>query len=199
MELRDARIEVEDLTGEQEKVDADVEAVKARRSRDQQRMDQGLISNPKDLERMTHELASLERRIGDLEDDEIEVMERLEEAQARLESLTSQAAATDRRLADLVDARDTKTAEFDAQIAGLETEREPLATDLPADLTALYDRLRSAKAGIGAAELRARQCGGCRLSLDPAELAIIKAAPEDDVVRCEECQRILVRTAESGL
>lgn len=45
-------------------------------------------------------------------------MERLEEAQARLESLTSQAAATDRRLADLVDARDTKTAEFDAQIAG---------------------------------------------------------------------------------
>jgi len=199
VELRDARIEVEDLTGEQEKVDADVEAVKARRSRDQQRMDQGLISNPKDLERMTHELASLERRIGDLEDDEIEVMERLEEAQARLESLTSQAAATDRRLADLVDARDTKTAEFDAQIAGLETEREPLATDLPADLTALYDRLRSAKAGIGAAELRARQCGGCRLSLDPAELAIIKAAPEDDVVRCEECQRILVRTAESGL
>ena len=148
---------------------------------------------------MTHELASLERRIGDLEDDEIEVMERLEEAQARLDSLTSQAAATDRRLADLVDARDTKTAEFDAQIAGLATQREPLATDLPADLTALYDRLRSAKAGIGAAELRARQCGGCRLSLDPAELAIIKAAPEDEVVRCEECQRILVRTAESGL
>ncbi|MFN8192001.1 MAG: C4-type zinc ribbon domain-containing protein [Nocardioidaceae bacterium] len=199
VELRDARIQVEDLTAEQEKVDADVEAVKARRARDQQRMDQGLISNPKDLERMTHELASLERRIGDLEDDEIEVMERLEDAQTRLDSLTSQAAASDRRLADLADARDTKTAELDAQVAELASRREPLASGLPADLTALYDRLRSTKAGIGAAELRARQCGGCRLSLDPAELATIKAAPADDVIRCEECQRILVRTAESGL
>ncbi|MFN8192194.1 MAG: C4-type zinc ribbon domain-containing protein [Nocardioidaceae bacterium] len=199
VELRDARIQVEDLTAEQEKVDADVEAVKARRTRDQQRMDQGLISNPKDLERMTHELASLERRIGDLEDDEIEVMERLEEAQTRLDSLTSQAAASDpsarrpRRCPGHQDRRARRPG------GRARLRREPLASGLPADLTlALYDRLRSTKAGIGAAELRARQCGGCRLSLDSAELATIKAALKDDVIRCEECQRILVRTAESG-
>jgi len=47
--------------------------------------------------------------------------------------------------------------------------------------------------------LRARQCGGCRLSLDPAELAAIKSAASNEVIRCEECQRILVRTGESGL
>ncbi len=52
---------------------------------------------------------------------------------------------------------------------------------------------------MGAALLRARQCGGCRLTLDAQELARIKAAPADDVIRCEECQRILVRTPESGL
>ena len=72
--VRDAQIAVDDLVAEQEKVDADVEAVKARRTRDRTRMDQGLISNPKDLERMQHELESLERRIASLEDDEIEVM-----------------------------------------------------------------------------------------------------------------------------
>ncbi len=82
---RDAQIVVDDLTEEQEKVDADVEAVKARRQRDRDRMDQGLISNPKDLERMSHELESLERRITDLEDQELEVMERLEEAQGTLD------------------------------------------------------------------------------------------------------------------
>ncbi len=48
-------------------------------------MDQGLITNPKDLERMGHELESLERRITSLEDTELEVMERLEETQAELD------------------------------------------------------------------------------------------------------------------
>ena len=79
--LRDARIVVEDLTAEQKKADADVEQVKTRRTRDRDRMDQGLITNPKDLERMQHELESLERRITTLEDAELEIMEQLEEAQ----------------------------------------------------------------------------------------------------------------------
>ena len=63
---------------------------------------------------------------------------------------------------------------------------------------ALYERLREQK-GVGAALLRARQCGGCNMSLDASELSRIRAAPADEVIRCEECQRILVRTDESGL
>jgi len=63
---------------------------------------------------------------------------------------------------------------------------------------ALYERIRTQK-GVGAAELRARQCGGCRLTLNPSDLAVIAKAPVDEVMRCEECSRILVRTGESGL
>ena len=76
---RDLRVAVDDLTAEQRKADADVEQVKTRRERDRSRMEQGLITNPKDLERMGYELESLERRINSLEDTELEVMERLEE------------------------------------------------------------------------------------------------------------------------
>lgn len=190
---------VDDLVAEQEKIDADVEAVKARRQRDRDRMDRGVISNPKDLERMTHEMVSLERRISTLEDDELEVMEKVEEAQAGLESLASRIAATDIRLADLAASRAAKTAEIEAELTSLGERRGPLASELPADLVALYDRLRAAKAGIGAALLRARECGGCRLSLDAAELAAIRVAALDEVIRCEQCQRILVRTEESGV
>ena len=64
-QIRDQQIVVDDLTATQQKADADVEQVKARRTRDRDRMDQGLISNPKDLERMQHELETLERRISD--------------------------------------------------------------------------------------------------------------------------------------
>ena len=197
--VRDARILVDDLTVEQKKVDTDVEAVKTRRTRDRDRIDQGLVTNPKDLERMQHELESLERRISSLEDDELEVMERLEEAQAELTRLEAMLGETDERLAVLATARDEKLADLDERLAEVQGRRGPAAEGLPDDLMALYTRLREQKGGIGAAALRARECGGCRLTLDSVELTRIKGLPEDEVVRCEECTRILVRTPESGL
>ncbi|MCW2765855.1 MAG: hypothetical protein JWO11_1814 [Nocardioides sp.] len=190
---------MDDLTVEQTKIDGDVEQVKTRRTRDRDRMDQGLITNPKDLERMQHELESLERRISTLEDEELEVMATLEDAQRTLDTLAAQVREADERLEALEAARDKKTGDLDAQLLDLEAQRGPSAEGLPAELLALYDRLRTQKDGVGAAELRARQCGGCRLTLDNAELAVIRAKPSDEVIRCEECQRILVRTAESGL
>jgi predicted nucleic acid-binding Zn-ribbon protein len=198
-QARDARIAVDDLTAEQTKVDADVEQVKARRDRDRTRIDQGLVSNPRDLERMQHEMESLERRITTLEDEELEVMARLEDAQRSLDDLTTQLGDAEARTTKLEEARDARYAEIDAELAELAEQRGPVAARVPDDLMALYDRLRAAKNGVGAAALRARQCSGCMLSLDNAEVGKVRAAAEDEVLRCEECQRILVRTDESGL
>ncbi len=196
---RDAQIAADDLSVEQAKVDADVEQVKTRRKRDQDRMDQGLISNPKDLERMQGELESLQRRITSLEDDELEVMARLEDAQQDLDSLTRQVAEADERLAELATARDARTEELDQELASLAAERQAAVTGLPEDLLALYEKLRVSRNGVAVGALRARECSGCRLSLDPTELASIRTAAPDQVIRHEECQRILVRTPESGL
>jgi predicted nucleic acid-binding Zn-ribbon protein len=198
-QVRDARIAVDDLTVEQRKVDADVEQVKTRRERDQQRMDQGLVSNPKDLQRMQQEMESLRRRITSLEDDELEVMERLEDAQRNLDQLTAQLGQTDARIAELSAAREQKAAALEHSLGEVAQQREPVVADLPGDLLTLYDRLRESKGGVGAALLRARRCEGCNLDIDNAELAQIRSASSDTVIRCEECSRILVRTSESGL
>lgn len=197
-QVRDARIVVDDLTVEQVKADREVEQVKARRERDRTRMDTGQITNPKDLERMQHELVSLERRIGTLEDAELEVMEALEEAQQLLDGLGIRADDIDAKLAELVAARDEKQASIDASLTEVAGARGPALDGMPDDLLALYERLREQK-GVGAALLRARQCGGCNMTLDASELSRIRSAPADEVIRCEECQRILVRTDESGL
>jgi hypothetical protein len=198
-QVREAELLVEDLATEQAKIDADVESARARRTRDQERVDQGVISNPKDLQRMLHELESLDRRITSLEDQELEVMERAEEAQQAHDSLVAQLTSTEERLASLAKARDEKAAALDDQLREVAAERAPVADGLPDELLALYDKLRESKGGVGAAPLRARECGGCRLTLDPAELATIRNAAPDEVIRCEDCQRILVRTSESGL
>jgi predicted nucleic acid-binding Zn-ribbon protein len=196
---RDAQIVVDDLTEEQSKIDADVEQGRTRRTRDQERIDRGEIANPKDLQHMLSELESLQRRIGTLEDQELDVMEQVETAQRELDTLTAQVAEADGRLATLSGSRDEKIAVIDAELERVVGERAPIAAGLPDDLLALYDKLRAQKGGVGAAALRARTCEGCHISIDPAELAQIKAAGSDQVIRCEECQRILVRTAESGL
>jgi uncharacterized protein len=196
---RDFRVEVDDLTTEQKRADADVEQVKARRVRDQGMIDAGSITDPKALQRMLGELESLQRRISDLEDVEIEVMERLEAAQAALEEHTAELAKLDRDVEALGHTRAHKAGELDEQVAAVAAERKTTASGVPTDLLALYEKLREQKGGTGAAALRRRECSGCRLSLNPSDLAIIAAAPTDDVIRCEECSRILVRTGESGL
>ncbi len=202
-ELDGARIEsdteVSDLSRAQKKADAEVEQVKARRTRDEERLNSGAISNPKDLESLQHELVALERRISTLEDDELEVMEKLEEAQIRLTAIQGDLTAVNEDLAQAIDARDAAIAVLDEQAAGALADRAQAASGVPDDLIALYDKVRAQYGGLGAAALRARRCEGCRLELNGADLREIAAAPEDDVLRCPECGRILVRTAESGL
>jgi uncharacterized protein len=194
-----AQTEVDDLGSEQRKADADVEQVKSRRVRDQQRLDRGQVGSPKELQTLQHEIETLERRISDLEDAELEVMERMEAAQAELERLQSSIAEYDESLRGLEERRDAAMAEIDAEVREAEAERAQIVSGIPDDLLKLYERLRGSHGGVGAAALKQQRCQGCRLELNAADLRSIAAAPDDEVLRCEECQRILIRTGESGI
>ncbi|GAA3536267.1 C4-type zinc ribbon domain-containing protein [Aeromicrobium panaciterrae] len=195
----EAATAVDDLTREQRKADAEVELVKTRRARDEERLASGAISNPKDLASLQHELTALERRIATLEDDELEVMEALEEAQSALDAFQIELANVQAELDQTIAARDAALAVIDEQIADAQAERDASAGAVPDDLTALYDKVRAQYGGLGAAALRAKKCEGCRLEINSADLRELAALPEDEVLRCPECSRILIRTAESGL
>ncbi|MDX6301288.1 MAG: uncharacterized protein QOF53_2502 [Nocardioidaceae bacterium] len=176
-----------------------MEQVKTRRVRDQDRMDRGLVTNPKDLERMQQELVSLSRRIAELEDTELEVMEQLEAVQAEQAGHRERLAAIDDRIGELTASLDAKAKEIEEQAALATEERARSVQGLPADLLSLYEKLRAQKGGVGAAALVRRRCTGCSLELTAADLNAISRAPLDEVLRCEECNRILVRTSESGI
>ena len=197
--VRDLRVEVDDLTAEQKRADLDVEQVKTRRARDQGMIDAGQVKDPKALQRMLGELESLHRRINDLEDVELEVMERLETAQQSLEERTAELAGLEDETTTLSADFDRKAGELQSELAAVRSERAATAAGMPEDLMALYEKLRAQKGGVGAAALRRRTCEGCRLTLNASDLGIIAKRPTDEVVRCEECNRILVRTGESGL
>ena len=202
-ELRDEIATLEaregDLRREQAKADADVEQVRSRVGRDRARLDAGQVNSPRELENLQSEIESLLRRQSDLEDVELDVMERLEAAQARLKEAGAERAAIGTDAAAVVARRDGALAEIAGQSEAAAARRDVVVAEEPADLIDLYERLRAQHGGVGAAALRRGQCQGCHLSLNTVDLNAIRAAAADDVLRCEECRRILVRTDESGL
>ncbi|MFD5081642.1 zinc ribbon domain-containing protein [Kitasatospora sp. NPDC058406] len=193
-----AQAQLGDTTRELTKAEQDVEQVRARSARNQQRLDSGAINSPKDLENLQHEIGSLAKRQGDLEDVVLEIMERLESAQTRVTELTARLEHSTVVLTEAEGRRDAAFAEIDGEVAKIRRDRETVAAVVPADLIKVYTRLREQQGGVGAARLYQRRCEGCRTEFSITELNAIKAEPVDKVVRCENCGRILVRTADSG-
>lgn len=194
-----AETEQSDLDRELAKAEGDVDQVRARAERDQKRLDAGQVSSPKELESLQHEIATLAKRQGDLEEIVLEVMERLESSQSRSAELGTQRDAAQARATELTASRDTTTGEIDREAEQLQLQRSTQAGAIDAALLGLYEKIREQQGGVGAAELRQRRCGGCRLELNNVEINRLRDADPDEVERCEECRRILVRTAESGL
>ena len=194
-----AETAVSDLEAEQNRAEAEIQPVRERLNRNQTRIADGTIADPKALSSMVEEVAHLQRRISDLEDAELEIMEQLESATSTLERLRVKAGELDQQLADAVARRDRALAAIEVQVDEQRAEREELSPLLPADLLALYDKIGKSHNGVGAAELRQRRCTGCQLEVNAADLRVFAAAADDDVLRCEECSRILVRTASSSL
>ena len=193
-----AETEVRDLDREQTRLEADVETVRQREDRDQRLIDSGSTS-AKDITGLQHELESLKRRQGDLEDQVLELMERRETAEAALAAAREGQQNAQADLERAVQLRDDALADIADSTARHESARAGVAGALEPALLALYDRVRTHTGTTGAALLKARQCQGCRIELNGREFATVRNADPAEVVRCDNCGRILVRTAESGL
>ncbi|WP_459180429.1 zinc ribbon domain-containing protein [Streptomyces sp.] len=202
-QLRDllvaAQTQESDTAREQTKAEQDVDLVRQRSVRDQQRLDSGAVSSSKDLENLQREITSLAKRQSDLEDVVLEVMERRESLQERVAELTGRVDSVTAKATEAEARKNAALEEIDAEGFKAAKEREVIADAVPADLLKLYDKIRVQSGGVGAAKLYQKRCEGCRLELNITELNEVRAAPADSVVRCENCRRILVRTPESGL
>jgi predicted nucleic acid-binding Zn-ribbon protein len=194
-----AETEISDLDREQRKAEQDVDQVRARAERDQRRLDSGQVSSPKELENLQSEIGSLQRRQSALEDVVLEVMERRENAVADLGARQAERERIAGELDAVTERREAAFTEIDDEATATGERRTAIAKEMPDDLLSLYERLRDQHDGVGAAALRRGRCEGCHLALNTVDLNRMRAAEPDEVLRCEECRRILVRTPESGL
>ena len=190
--LISSRTAVGDLRRELTKAEGDVEQVRTRTQRNQERLDSGAVG-AKDAQALMSELESLVRRQSALEDVELEVMERLEAHETSL-------AAVEQAHSELVSARDAVEqeqlqayADLEAQASDVRGQREAKVQGVSEALLGLYEKLRARMGGMAVAALRHGRSEASGMPISPMELNRIKALPEDEVVFCEDSGRILVR------
>jgi uncharacterized protein len=188
-----------DLDRDLGRAEKDVEQVRVRIQKDNQRLDAGQVSNARELESLQNEVTSLKRRQNDLEEVVLDLMERRESAQALRDGAVAEGETVNADETAATVRRDVSLTEIEEQADKATAARAAVVADVPADLLALYDKISASTGGRGAALLRRGQCGGCRETLSTVEQNEIRAAPADEVIRHEECGRILIRTAESGI
>jgi predicted nucleic acid-binding Zn-ribbon protein len=193
-ELGTAKMAVHDAEAELKRAEADVEQVAGRIERDESKLNSG-TGLSKDLVALQKDIASLNKRRSDLEDVELEVMERLDSLRERL-------AAQQKIVDDIQGSFGAIRAELDEQLAGISAEetvvrgrRAEFAASLDSGMLAVYEKTL-ARRGVGAARLFHGTSEGSGMQLSPGDLAEIKAAAEDDIVFCPDSGCILVRSAE---
>jgi predicted nucleic acid-binding Zn-ribbon protein len=198
---KDKLVEVETAAGDLDRdirrIERDVEGVRARTERDNQMLG-GAGIGAKQATDLQHELETLARRQGVLEDEQLEIMEQREALGVDLEHSRGELEAAEQKLLEITERRDSAIADIDAAEGGRRRAREEALPTLSADLLTAYEKRREQR-GVGAAPLLQRRCQACRLELDRTAISELRGAPADDVVHCEECGVILVRTKESGL
>jgi len=192
VELAVVETELADVAIDLRRIEVDVEQVADRIKKDESRLSSG-VGSPKELEQLQHELGTLAKRKSELEDGELEVMLKHDSVKARVDELLNDQVGLKQLELELNIRLENATTEIQSEINIQQAERGQLAPKIEATLVELYEKVRTSNDGVGAALLVGNKCEGCHLSINAIEIERIKSLPADEIIRCEECRRILVR------
>jgi predicted nucleic acid-binding Zn-ribbon protein len=192
-QLADAQRRRDELARSQQRLEDEIASLTERANQAEKQLYSGAVTNPRELQALQDDVASIRRRIRQLEDDELEIMELVEPVDAERSDLTGQRdrldAEGERLRAQLAEAE----SELEAQLAEVQAERSTVAADVPDELWSEYDKLRARLGGVAIARLVGSTCQGCHLALSAVEVDRIRKLSLDEAVHCEECGRLLVR------
>jgi len=191
-ELATVKAEADQIALELRRGEVDVETVTDRIKKDEARLASG-NATPKELEQLQHEVGTLKKRQETLEEIELEIMVRSEAINARTNTLTTDLASLETLKAEINQRLTTASGEINTVITNKRSDREKVVVKIEKPLIDLYEKIRTASGGVAAAALVGNKCNGCNLAINAVEMQRIKTLPADEVLRCEECRRILVR------
>ena len=184
--------QLDELARDQGRLEGELSTIEEKIKHESERLYGGDITSPKELANIQAELDGLRRRKNHLEDQDLEVLERREGIEKELGELAARHDELAAKAAEASAARDAAAVEIETDLASNEATRAEIAPVLPEELHDLYDDLRAKKDGVGAAALDKGVCRGCGVALSPVALDDIRRSEPGEIVRCENCRRILI-------
>ncbi len=149
----------------------------------------GSVKNPKELQDLQTEIASIKRVISLLEDSELECMVAVEEAEqnfrddeAKLNQVKAQQAG---QSASLLGEMST----LENLLERLNVERKALVSQINPALLDTYTQLRGSKRGLAAVPVEDGCCAACGSTLTAAEIQAARSSTQ--LVLCPMCGRII--------
>ena len=191
-ELSVVKAESDQITLELRRGEVDVETVTDRIKKDEARLASG-NATPKELEQLQHEIGTLKKRQENLEEIELEIMIRSDAITVRSNTLTTDLASLETLKSEINGRLATASSQINTLISDKNQERTQVVAKIEKELVDLYEKIRTASGGVAASPLVGNKCNGCNLAINAVEMQRIKSLALDELLRCEECRRILVR------
>jgi len=182
-----------ELARSQKRLEDEIASLNGRAEQAEKQLYSGSVTNPRELQALQDDVASIRRRISHLEDEQLEIMELADPVEADRDELLAARAERVAELDRLRSELSAAEAEIEEELAQVARSRAEAAAAVPDDLWPEYDRLRRTRGGVAIARLVGSTCQGCHLTLSAVELDRIRKLPLDEPVHCEECGRLLVR------
>jgi predicted nucleic acid-binding Zn-ribbon protein len=182
------QVEEEQIGREVSQVARDIEAAEIERYSGMRKNQDEAAAHAESQQRLHEKQISLEER-------EMELLEEIEAVESRIQEQESARATNRAESEKVVEAIRKVDGEVSAELGRLAVAREKIAKSVPTDLLSTYERVRAQaqKGGRGAALLSEGRCGACRIKLPSLERTRMLAEPEEALIQCPQCRRVLVR------
>jgi predicted nucleic acid-binding Zn-ribbon protein len=163
--------------------------VEERIARDLERLNN--TSSPKDAQAMQSEVESLTRRKGELEEVELEILDRLEKSEQQLKNVSSQREEFQKEVSELQESIQGQVDQLKMRGRKLTADRETLVSKIPQDALEKYKALAARQIAVG--QIQNRACSACRMGLTASTIDSLSTLAEDEIGNCPECLAMIVR------
>jgi len=149
----------------------------------------GTIKIPKELQDLQNEIASHKKQFVISEENELDLMLRVENQQLVFDNLNHLLSSDLVRLQKITEELRKNLMEFRKELEKIQIEREPAEKSIQQNDLDIYNRIRKHKAGIAVIDVIENTCSSCGAEISHAEWQ--KARISQELVYCQGCGRII--------
>ncbi|MFT5268389.1 MAG: putative nucleic acid-binding Zn-ribbon protein [Acidimicrobiales bacterium] len=182
-----------EIEREEKRFEDEAAIVTSRINKENLRLYDGSVTAHKELQTIQDELVTLNRRRAEIEDHVLEAMEHGEPLDTSLGALDDNLISVEQRREQATESLEASQTAIRTEAESQHAQRSEAMAKVDPELVSIYEQSRSDCGGVGICRLIDKTCQGCHLTLPSVEYDRVRKESEGTIVRCGECNRILVR------